>query len=139
VALFRALNEEQVHRLAGRCTVRTFEPGDTIFAEGKRGEEMYVLLSGTATITMAASGPVGSVHHGECLGEMALLTGAAHSATATAASQVEAAVLGHQDLTELVRLRPDIGLLLYRHLAIGMGQKLRRSGQVRTAPSCALG
>jgi CRP-like cAMP-binding protein len=59
---------------------------------------------------------------------MSLLTGAPHSATATARTQVEAAVLGHRDLAELIRLRPDIGLQLYRNLAVGMGEKLKRSG-----------
>jgi len=57
---------------------------------------------------------------------MSLLTAAAHSATATALSPIETAVLGHQDLAELIRLRPDIGLHIYRNLAVGMGQKLKR-------------
>ena len=50
----------------------------------------------------------------------------AHSATATALTRVETAVLGHQDLAELIRLRPDIGLHIYRNLAVGMGEKLKR-------------
>jgi CRP-like cAMP-binding protein len=59
---------------------------------------------------------------------MSLLTAAAHSATAVARTSVETAVLGHRDLAELIRLRPDIGLHLYRNLAVGMGQKLKRAG-----------
>ena len=46
--------------------------------------------------------------------------------TATAQTNVETAVLGHQDLAELIRLRPDIGLHIYRNLAVGMGEKLKR-------------
>jgi CRP-like cAMP-binding protein len=57
---------------------------------------------------------------------MSLLSAAAHSATATARTPVETAVLGHQELAELIRLRPDIGLLIYRNLAVGMGEKLQR-------------
>jgi hypothetical protein len=56
------------------------------------------------------------------------LTGAAHSATATARTPVETAVLNCPDLAELARLRPDIGLLMYRNLAVGMGQKLKWAG-----------
>jgi CRP-like cAMP-binding protein len=78
-------------------------------------------------LTMAASSvPVGLIQSGECLGEMSLLTGAVHSATATAQTPVKTAVLGHEDLTELIRLRPDIGLLIYRNLAVGTGEKLKR-------------
>jgi hypothetical protein len=32
----------------------------------------------------------------------------------------------HQDLAELIRLRPDIGLHIYSNLAVGMGEKLKR-------------
>jgi CRP-like cAMP-binding protein len=57
---------------------------------------------------------------------MSLLTSAVHSANATALTQVETAMLDHQDLVELIRLRPDIGLHIYRNLAVGMGEKLKR-------------
>jgi GNAT superfamily N-acetyltransferase len=128
VALFAGLNAEQVHRLAGVCNVKNFDPEEVIFAEGTSDEEMYVLLQGEAAVHVSGSAaPVGSVGAGECLGEMALLTGATHSATAVASTRVEAAVLGHHELTELVRLRPDVGLHIYKNLAVGMGKKLKRS------------
>jgi GNAT superfamily N-acetyltransferase len=127
LALFRGLNIEQVNRLAGVCTVSTFEPGDLIFREGEIGRDMHLVLEGEVSIGInGTSLPVGVVHKGECLGEMALLTAAAHSATAAARTRVELAVLRHQDLVELVRLRPDIGLPIYKNLAVGMGEKLKR-------------
>jgi GNAT superfamily N-acetyltransferase len=129
--LFAGLEPEQVARLAGVCSVCTFEPGTVIFHEGEPGADVLLLLSGEAVIRVAGSAdPVGLVHGGECLGEMALLTAAPHSATATARTHVETAVLRHQDLAELIRLRPDIGLHLYRNLAIGIGEKLKRSAAV---------
>jgi GNAT superfamily N-acetyltransferase len=125
--LFSGLNAEQVARLAGACGVATFEPGETVFREGEPGDRMHVIFGGEVTITMAGSGaPVGVVRAGECLGEMSLLTAAAHSATATARTRVETAVLGHRDLAELIRLRPDVGLHIFRNLAVGVGEKLRR-------------
>jgi GNAT superfamily N-acetyltransferase len=125
--LFARLSPEQVARLAGVCGVTTFEPGQTIFREGEAEGQMHVVLDGDVGITVAASAdPVGVVRSGECLGEMSLLTGAVHSATATAVTRVETAVLGHEDLTELIRQRPDIGLHIYHNLAVGMGEKLKR-------------
>jgi predicted N-acetyltransferase YhbS len=127
--LFGGLSAEQVDRLAGVCGVSTFEPGATIFREGEPGAEIYVVLRGEVAISLSASpDPVGTVGEGECLGEMALLAAAPHSATATARTRVEAAVLGHRDLTELIRLRPDIGVQMYKNLAVGMGEKLKRRG-----------
>ena len=125
--LFARLDAEQVARLAGVCGVATFEPGDVIFREGQAGDRMHVVLRGEVAIVVAGSAtPVGVVRNGECLGEMSLLTSAAHSATATALTHVETAVLGHQELAELIRHRPDIGLHIYRNLAVGTGEKLKR-------------
>ena len=125
--LFAGLSAEQVARLAGVCGVATFAPGEIIFREGDADNQVHVVLQGEVAITVAGSAvPLGVVRSSECLGEMSLLTAAAHSATATARTQVEAAVLRHQDLAELIRLRPDIGLHIYRSLAVGMGEKLKR-------------
>jgi GNAT superfamily N-acetyltransferase len=127
IPFFGGLDAEQVTRVAGVCGVATFEPGEVVFREGQAGNQMHVVLGGEIAISVAASAaPVGVVRSGECLGEMSLLTTAAHSATATAVTRVETAVLEHQDLAELIRLRPDIGLHLYRNLAVGTGEKLKR-------------
>jgi len=93
---------------------------------------MHLILKGEVEITLdARPASVGTVKKGECLGEMSLLASASHSATARALTAVETAVLSHRDLAELIRLRPDIGLCLYRNLAMGMGEKLKRSGNAR--------
>jgi GNAT superfamily N-acetyltransferase len=127
--LFAGLNAEQVTRLAGVCGVSTFEPGQPVFRAGEGSNQMHVVLQGEVAINVPGSaGTVGVVRGGECLGEMSLLTTAAHSATATAQTHVETAVLGHQDLAALIRLRPDIGLHIYRNIAAGMAEKLKRSG-----------
>jgi GNAT superfamily N-acetyltransferase len=131
--LFAGLNGEQVARLAGVCGVATFAPGEPVFREGEADNQIHVVLQGEVVITVAGSAaPVGVVQSGECLGEMSLLTAAAHSATATARTPVETAVLGHEALAELIRLRPDIGLLIYRNLARGMGEKLKRLNKLPT-------
>jgi GNAT superfamily N-acetyltransferase len=126
--LFGGLNAEQIMRLASVCTVSTFEPGAIIFREGAVSDRLYVVLEGKADIKIdSVLGSVGTVCSGECLGEMSLLTAAPHSATATAQTVVEAAALDRQDLTELIRLRPDIGIQIYRNLAQGLGNKLKRA------------
>jgi CRP/FNR family cyclic AMP-dependent transcriptional regulator len=132
--VFAGLSAEQVGRLARVCTVSEFKPGEAIFWEGQASGEMLVVLQGEVVISVAnMSVPVGVVGPGECLGEMSLLTAAPHSASATARTRVETAVLGHRDLAELIRLRPDIGLHLYKNLAVGMGEKLKRSAGSRSS------
>jgi GNAT superfamily N-acetyltransferase len=125
--LFGGLDAEQIARLAGVCGVQSFVPDELVFREGEASNAMHVVLQGEVAITTAGSAAaVGVVCSGECLGEMSLLTAAPHSASATARTQVETAVLRHHDLVELIRLRPDIGLHIYHNLAVGMGEKLKR-------------
>jgi hypothetical protein len=44
---------------------------------------------------------------------------------------VEAAELLQRDLADLIRRRPDIGVIIYRNLAVGLGEKLLRSGNFK--------
>jgi hypothetical protein len=133
LALFAGLEAEQVNRLAGVCSLAAFAPGEVIFRQGQADQELHLVLQGEVAIAGGeGAAAIGVVRKGECLGELSLLSGAVHSATATARTSVETAVLGHRDLAELVRLRPDIGLHLYRNLAVGLGEKLKRSGALPT-------
>jgi GNAT superfamily N-acetyltransferase len=128
VDLFAGLEEEQLQRLAGACTHGTFRPGTDIFVQGQSCEEMYLILEGKVAIHIdGRSEPIGTVRAGECLGEIAVLTGGEHSATARAVTPVEVGILRNTDLQSLVRLRPGIGVVLYRNLARGLGEKLRRT------------
>lgn len=126
IPLFAGLGDEQARRLAGVFEIRNFAPGEVVFTERERPTHVYIILEGQAAITVAGS-EVGRVGAGECLGETALLSETAHSATARAASPVETARLSREALADLARARPDIGLAIYRNLAVGLGEKLRRA------------
>ncbi len=126
--LFRGMTQEQINRVAGACTVQEFGPGTQVFSQSEISDRMYVLLDGSIGVEVGTPPvQVGVVEQGETLGELSLLTSRAHSATATTKTRVEAAVLTHQDLSNLVRRRPDVGVIIFRNLGVGLGEKLLRS------------
>lgn len=128
--LFSGLTEEQVNRLAASCGHAAFETGEYIFHEGDDCAETYLILDGEVAVEVEGrSEPVGQVVAGECLGEVALLTETTHSAGARVTQAVRAAVFTREELVELVRQRPDIGVVLFRNVASGLGEKLRRTGR----------
>jgi CRP-like cAMP-binding protein/GNAT superfamily N-acetyltransferase len=128
VPLFHGMNSEQATRLAGTCTVREIRTGERLFAEHDPADRLYIVLQGQVVISSGSpSGMIGTVHTGETCGEVSLLSARPHSATATAEGHVEAAELHRCELTDLIRRRPDIGVIIYRNLAIGLGDKLSRS------------
>jgi hypothetical protein len=48
-----------------------------------------------------------------------------------AEGHMEVAELLQGDLADLIRRRPDIGVIIYRNLAVGLGDKLLRSSNSR--------
>ncbi|MFO0775689.1 MAG: cyclic nucleotide-binding domain-containing protein [Nitrospiraceae bacterium] len=132
MALFAGMTVEQATRLASACVVREYTAGDQLFAEGDPSDRLLVVLHGTVAISSSAStAPIGTVHAGEPCGEVSLLSAQLRSATATAEDAVETAEWQRADLMELIRRRPDIGVIVYRNLAVGLGEKLRRATPAR--------
>jgi CRP-like cAMP-binding protein len=129
VPLFQGMSNEQATRLAGACRVREIEAGERLFAEQDPADRLYIVLQGTITISGGTPhATIGTVRTGETCGEVSLLSARPHSATAVADGPLEVVELLESDLVELIRRRPDIGVIIYRNLAVGLGDKLLRSG-----------
>jgi len=133
IGVFRGMTDEQSEVVASVCTVTEFAAGTRIYQQGHPSSRLYLVLEGRIDVQVGADfRKVGSAEAGECLGEMSLLSQPCHSATAVAGSPVTAAVLSHEKLREVVDRRPDIGVIVYRNLAEGLGQKLRRLDETVT-------
>ena len=91
---------------------RRFEAGAVILAEGDCRAEMYVLREGVANVVLVdrkgVETVVSSVHPGETIGEMSLLTGSPASATVRAADDVELVVLQESHLDALIEELPGL-------------------------------
>lgn len=130
VPLFHGMNTEQAMRLAGVCAVRNMGAGERLFAGHDPADRLYVVLQGEVTISGGSSTEIiGSIHAGETCGEVSLLSAKPHSATAIAVNDIDVAELPRRDLEDLIRRRPDIGVIIYRNLAVGLGDKLLRSSE----------
>lgn len=94
----------------------SFAAGATIFSEGDKGglfkrDKMYVLILGE--IEMAAQNKViGSVKPGEVFGEMAVIAGAARTATAKAKSQCTVIALDDKQFEAALQQKPEFALMM---------------------------
>jgi small-conductance mechanosensitive channel/CRP-like cAMP-binding protein len=88
LVLFECLTEEQIETLADKLRARLLEPGEALFAQGATDATLYVVASGILELTRQAGADaaetLGCIGAGEYVGEIGLLTGAPHAATATA-------------------------------------------------------
>lgn len=112
IPLFKSLDRLDVARLVPSLQICTMETGETLFRQGDKGDELYIIVDGRVSIRKNIGGEdceVATMSNGECLGEMALLSGAPRSATVIAATSLT--------LLKLTRQRFDV--LLVKHQFLG--------------------
>ncbi|HEV7662615.1 MAG TPA: cyclic nucleotide-binding domain-containing protein [Chloroflexota bacterium] len=104
--LFTDLTDDELAKVARLLKEQKFAENELIFAQGEAGDALYVILNGRVRIAttdsfgrervLAFYGP------GEFFGDMAVLTGAPRSATATASTDLRLLQLRKDDFDVLV-------------------------------------
>jgi hypothetical protein len=77
---------------------RTFKPGEKIITEGERGNSVFIIVSGFATVSKEGRELVDGIGPGECLGELAYIAEVERSATVTAKTELAAMELNDSAL-----------------------------------------
>lgn len=125
--LFSRLDDETLERCIDSLRSRRYRRNETIFHQGDRGDSLYVLQSGAVKIVLPdplgeEGAIIATLHAGDFFGELALLDGEEHSATAIALEATEALVLRRDAFERLVEEDPN----LRRALFAGLVGELRR-------------
>lgn len=126
VPALRTHSDRELARVAPLVDEVRFRAGDVLMQEGRPGDEVFVIVAGTASVTLRGE-RVAALGPGDFAGEMALLDHSPRSATVTAATDVTALVLGPQDFGALLD-RPAVG----RRIAMELAARLRRAEQAPT-------
>jgi flavin reductase (DIM6/NTAB) family NADH-FMN oxidoreductase RutF len=105
--VFGALPPDQLERLLGAGTERTYEAGETIVRTGELGDELYAVLEGRVRIeragrTLATFGP------GEVVGEVAVLDGRPRSADIVAEEPVRCLTVSRAALRAAIEAEPQV-------------------------------
>jgi CRP-like cAMP-binding protein len=108
--LFQCLEEEQLGALLQRSRLNHFGRGERLIEEGAEGDSMFVLLRGSANVSVSKNGSairVGTLHSGDCFGEMSLLTGERRTATVRAAADCYVLEISKSTMAEVIRQAPE--------------------------------
>jgi small-conductance mechanosensitive channel/CRP-like cAMP-binding protein len=131
--LFNCLNGEQLdHLIRGSRTVR-FGRGEKLIEQGAEGASMFVLLQGAAAVSVSQNGSmirVGSLHMGDCFGEMSLLTGEKRTATVRAEQDCEVIEISKPAMAAVLRDAPEVVTQLSELLAT---RKMETEGLLKDA------
>jgi len=133
--LFQYLDEKQLNGLIQRSERNYFGRGEHVIEEGDEGNSMFILLRGTAHVSVAKNGTairVGRLRSGDCFGEMSLLTGEPRTATVQAEGDCEVLEISKPVMADLLRESPESLAQLSELLA---RRKMETEGILREAMS----
>jgi CRP/FNR family transcriptional regulator, cyclic AMP receptor protein len=109
-----------VAHFKGARNVSSIPTGLVLFREGEPGKEMYILMQGTAEISVGGD-VVEMATPGALLGEMALVDSSARSATVITRSDCKFVAIDGKQFDLLVRESPEFA----RHVMTVMANRLR--------------
>ncbi len=126
-ALFARVDDESLGVCAANLRVRRFHHNETIFHQGDPGDSLFIIVSGAVKIVLPSpegeeSAIIATLGRGDFFGELALLDGAPHSATAVAVEPTETAVLRRETFEGLIDTQPGLRNALFA----GLVAELRR-------------
>ena len=113
--LFERLTDSEVADVLGAFDTQSFNAGHRITLEGFRGREFYLIVEGTAAVTVGAR-RVAELGPGDFFGEVAVLRDGLRSATVTAATRLRCLVLSDDALERLLVAHPRVGVNMLREV-----------------------
>jgi CRP-like cAMP-binding protein len=129
VPLFRTLSLSELREVGRRLRHRTYLKGEAVFEQGRPGNGLCIVQTGTVDIFQTEDDGVvlslSRVGPGGFFGELALLDEAQRTATAVAAEASAVAVLARADLLNLAESRPKLGVRVLLELSQVVADRLR--------------
>ncbi len=125
--IFAASGEEEIERVDGIVDEIEVDPGEVVLRENEEGCESFIIVSGTAKVTIAGL-ELTTLGPGDFFGEMALLDGKPRAATVTADTTMHLLVVDEADFATLIE-QPGVAAHMLRTIAA----RLRDVQRVRPA------
>ncbi len=128
VALFAELPREVLARLVSEFDELDLPAGRTVFSQGDPGDALYVVVSGAVEVRGERDGQgerVAVLGPGDCLGEMALVTGDPRSATVVTLSETQLLRLDKERFQALSERHP----VFLRELARVLCRRIARTSE----------
>ena len=113
------MNPADLFRLDTETT--NLSPGEAVFRQGEKGEELFVLLEGDVDVVVGDR-VVEAAGRGAILGEMALIDNSPRSASAIARTACRLVAINRKRFIFMVQQTPNFSL----HVMKVMAERLRR-------------
>ncbi|NJN55115.1 MAG: GNAT family N-acetyltransferase [Anaerolineae bacterium] len=130
MAIFAGLEEGELAKIAGLCSVMEFAPGSVVLHAGQTSNIFYMIMEGSIDILAHDNArTLARIYAGDFLGEISLVSQQPHMATAVTHTACKLVALQRDDFDKLSNRYPRLGLKVMRNIAINVGQKLHLRNQ----------
>jgi len=126
--LFQNISREVLDKTLSKAQIRILPEDSVIFKQNEEPESFFIIISGTVKIYRTSSDKqqeniIAYLKEGEGFGEVALLTGEPHSASAVTVKPTSLAVFAKKEFNRLIESDPDISLALIKGFASRLNRK----------------
>ena len=127
-SLFHELYDNEIDTILKRAQVLNLTKDEIIFKEGDDGNEIFIILSGSATVKKANT-TLATLKKGDLFGELVLLNENLRTADIVANEHTDILVLTYDNIFGLFKTNPSIFSLLILNLARILTVRLKNTGQ----------
>lgn len=115
--LFAGVSKRHVRKIAGLATLGRHREHTVIVRAGERGDTIYVIIDGRASVLRPGSRRSISIGPGDYFGEMSLIDGGERSATVVSETEMLCLRLSRAPFTKMLRSEPEIAVAILPELA----------------------
>lgn len=131
--LFEDLNEVDLEKVMKVIQKRNFAAGAEVFDETMPGRELYMIVKGRIRIVKTTRDgerqTLSILKAGNFFGELSLLDGRKHSATAEAAEDSSLLVITHDAMTRMEQEHPEVALKIIKNMTLKISGILREMNE----------
>lgn len=136
VDIFSSLSDEGIIMISGFLSDREIKSGDILFNEGDSGSELYIIKSGSVSLSIGISEgqrrEVALFKTGEFFGEMSIFEHAPRSATCTAVEDSVLITMNGDEFFRIIEESPEQAIkIIYRMMNI-IAQRLKLTSSFLT-------
>ena len=133
--MFREMSRQEVEIIAGYTQAYAAPKASIVLREGSKESCMFIISEGRIDIFKnnadnRSDKKLATVRTGKSIGEMSLIDGMPHSATAVVSETAKLLLITHNNFEKLISEHPDLALILTRKIATLMSLRLRQTSGI---------
>ncbi len=132
IEILSSLSADELDSLYSRMTIEDYPRGEPLFNEGDRGEVMYIILSGTVSISVRTPDEkvleIAEITEGNFFGEMSIFDNAVRSATCSPKCDTKTLALRAADFYDFIESRPEAGISIMHKMLNTTSMRLQNTG-----------